>query len=145
MPNEKNLLGKVIAGIVIALVTGYASYLFGKSTIKSQVIRDQRALAYAQFVDNKSLMERLEKANSDFIKNPEYIKARALYNSARFRVLIFGGKEVVQSLANYSYSTGDAFREATTRLFQAMRHDLLSESDHVSDMTIEKVLWEPMK
>jgi len=141
MSEQKGLWSPVIGGIVIALVSGYASYLFGKSTIKSQVIRDQQALAYAQFVDNRSLMQRLEEAKDDFEKDENYIKARALYNAARYRVLIFGGKEVILSLAEYSNTSGDDFKKATARLFQAMRHDLLSDSDRVNDSTIEKVLW----
>jgi hypothetical protein len=141
MADKKSLWSVIVTGIVIALVSGYASYLFGKSTIKSQVIRDQRALAYAQFVDNNSLMQRINKAKGDFEKDDNYIKARALYNGARFKVLVFGPKEVVLSLAEYNIKTGDDLKKATTRLFQAMRHDLLSDSDRVEDSTINKVLF----
>ena len=141
MPTKKGLWGPVVTGIVIAFVSGYASFLFGKSTIKSQVIREQRALAYVQLVDNRSLMGRIEESNDDYNEDEEYIKAKAFYHAARYRVLIFGGKEVVLSLAEYSYSTGDAFKKASRRLFQAMRHDLLSDSDRVSNSTIEQVLF----
>lgn len=143
MANGDNVMDKVIAGVVIAVITGYASYLFGQSTMKSQVIRDQRASAYSQFVDNRSLMLRMEELNKDYANDPEYIKARSLYNSARFRLAIFGGKDVVEALADFSYSSGDDFKKASTRLMQAMRRDLITETDAVDDMTIDRVLWPP--
>lgn len=108
--------------------------------MKSEVVRDQRAIAYIQFLDNKTMMEIINKSKKDVAEDQEYIKAKSLYNSARFRLLIFGGKEIVEALADFSYSSGDDFRKATTRLFQAMRHDLRSECDYLNENTIKNVL-----
>ena len=141
MAEKKGIWNAIVAGIVIALVSGYASYLFGKSTIKTQTIRDQRALAYAQLVDNRALIRRFEESLDDYEENENYIKARALYNAALYRVLIFGERRVVLCLGEYDDATGDDTKKTAARLFQAMRHDLLSDSEHVDDSAILKVLW----
>ena len=134
----------VVTGIMVAVISGYASFLFGQSTMKSKVLRDQRALAYVQLVNNKAIMRNFETLYKngiieDYEKNEEYNRAQSLYRSAQYRALIFGSKELAQLLAKYR-KTGEE-KEVTIKLFQAMRHDLLASGDHVDDAVVRDALY----
>jgi len=151
--DKRKWFNPVITRIMIALVSGYASFLFGKSTMKSQIVRDQRALAYVQIVNNRAIMrsyQNLQKIEDkkvkegkkiNYLESEEYVKAKAFFISAQYRALIFGGKDLVEVLAEYRETMkSDKNSAVSVRLFQEMRHDLLAGGEQVEDETIMRVL-----
>jgi hypothetical protein len=151
---------KIVSTVAIAALTGYASFLFGQFTMKSQLLSDQRASAYVQFVESRAKMreiifnyrrkagaqKRQENGESqeinnapDYMSDKEYIDAKALHDSARYRMIIFGGKKLTKTLSEYLRRKED--NKLAVELFQAMRSDLLPNDEQVQDEVIRSGLF----
>jgi len=65
-----------------------------------------------------------------------------LLNAARFRMVVFASKQVLQALANVERSRGTAtWEDANVHWFSALRTELGSPNQQVADNTIAVVLW----
>lgn len=160
MEEPKKWWMKVTTTVAVAALTGYASFLFGQFTMKSQLLSDQRASAYVQFVESRAKMRQIiftfrrkakeheqgENEESDMITNEQnylydedYINAKALHDSARYRILIFGGKRLTKILSEYWQAKED--NRLAVELFQAMRRDLLSNDEQVQNDVVHNILF----
>ena len=138
---KRTTLWKTALSILTVIVGAYLSFMYGQETNRRKMLGDQRASAYVQYVEASALYSQLSSKKEDL----KAAEQRGLINAARFRMVIYGSKDVLESLALVEGEKRGSreWGEATLKWFQAMRKEIVPEGEHVSDEIIRVVLWPP--
>jgi hypothetical protein len=149
MANESNsrratsVLVTICSSLIGVIAGATLQYFLTLKTQDARLWSEHRTKAYIQYVENSTKVNVLQReATQDPAKLAE---ARALRDSGRFLIALYGSKSVVDTMGRYTQFEKDPgsedFRSSSTELFTAMRNDLMPCSDRVPAPVLRPVLF----
>jgi hypothetical protein len=129
---SKTPLLVTLSSLIGVLLGATLQYFITLETQEARLWAELRTKAYISYLENTARLLVLE----DKAKLEE---ARALRNSARFSIALYGSRRVVEKMAAYGpleekASGSKEFEKASVELFDAMRNDLLPRRERASDL-----------
>ena len=127
-----------VSSLIGVLLGAGLQYFITLRTQEARIWNELRTKAYISYVENTAKLGVME--------DPEGLtKARALRNSARFSIALFGTKTVVEKLGKFAPIEGERgsgkFEEYSVELFEAMRNELLPKDEIVTSGLLYPILF----
>lgn len=137
-----SLFVTMCSSLIGVLVGAFLQYFLTLKTQDARLWSELRTRAYIQYVENSTKFNSLRNEQTDPVKLAE---TRALMNSSRYLIALYGSKGVVEKMELYTQwenqPGSDDFRTAARELFTAMRNDLLPGSDAVPAEQLGPILF----